>query len=161
MLVGLGELLAGAFVVSGRRKGMSVLEEPAAIGSRLDRLLEGAVTSRLHLALVLVGKMKMDAGTVLDLRWLQVALDRRVITTRDGRVGFGEPIAGLLYWHATRQRMDHMHSRRWADAGMVFVNQYGTRFTAEQADAALAQYCLMLDLPVVPLAGLRHPVWAG
>ena len=140
---------------------MSVLEEPAAIGSRLDRLLEGAVTSRLHLALVLVGKMKMDAGTVLDLRWSQVNLDRRVITTRDGRVGFGEPIAGLLYWHATRQRMDHMHSRRWADAGMVFVNQYGTLFTAEQTDAALARYCRLLDLPVVPLAGLRHPMWAA
>ena len=140
---------------------MSVLEEPAVTGSRLDRLLDGAVTSRLHLALVLVGKLKVDARTVLDMRWSQVNLDQRAITTRDGLVGFGEPIAGLLYWHATRQRMDHMHSRRWADAGMVFVNQCGSRFTAEQADAALAGYCQLLDLPVVPLAGLRHPVWAA
>ncbi len=140
---------------------MSVLEEPAATGSRLDRLLEGAVTSRLHLVLVLVGKLKMDAGTVLDLRWSQVNLNQRVITTRDGRVGFGEPMAGLFYWHAVRQRMDHRQSRRWADAGMVFVNQYGTRLTAEQANAALAQYCQLLDLPVVPLAGLRHPLWAA
>ncbi len=70
---------------------MSVLEEPAVAGSRLDRLLEGAVTSRLHLALVLVGKLKMDSRVVLDLRWSQVDLDHRVITTRDrGRVGFGE-----------------------------------------------------------------------
>ena len=140
---------------------MSVLEEPAVAGSRLDRLLEGAVTSRLHLALVLVGKLKMDAAVVLDLRWSQVNLDQRVITTRDGLVGCDEPIAGLFYWHAVRQRMDHMQSRRWADPGMVFVNQYGTRFAPEQADAALAQYCRLLDLPVVPLAGLRHPAWAA
>lgn len=140
---------------------MSVLEEPAVTGSRLDRLLEGAVTSRLHLALVLVGKLKMDAGTVLDLRWSQVDLGNRVITTRHGLVGFREPIAGLFYWHAVRQRLDHVQSRRWADAGMVFVNQYGTRFTAEQADAALGEYCWLLDLLVVPLAGLRHPVWAA
>lgn len=140
---------------------MAVLEEPAVTGSRLDRLLEGAVTSRLHLALVLVGKLKMDAGMALDLRWSQVDLDHRVITSIDGLRGFDVPIAGLFYWHAVRQRMDHMQSRRWADPGMVFVNQHGTRFTAVQADAALAQYCRLLDLPVVPLAGLRHPVWAA
>ena len=139
---------------------MSVLDEPAVAGSRLDRLLDGAVTSRLHLALVLVGRVKMNAQTVLGLRWSQVDLDQRVITTRDGAVGFGEPVAGLFYWHAIRQRLDHSQSRRWANPGMVFVNQHGTRFTGLQADAALAQYCRMLDLPVVPLAGLRHPVWA-
>ena len=140
---------------------MSVLDEPAVAGSRLDRLLDGAVTSRLHLALVLVGRLKMDDRTVLDLRWSQVDLDHRLVTTRDGVVVFGEPVAGLFYWHAVRQRLDHSQSRRWADPGMVFVNQHGTRFTGVQADAALARYCRMLDLPVVPLAGLRHPVWTG
>ena len=140
---------------------MSVLDEPAVAGSRLDRLLDGAVTSRLHLAMVLVGRLKMDARTVLDLRWSQVALDRRVITTRDGVVVFGEPVAGLFYWHAVRQRLDNVQSRRWADPGMVFVNQHGTRFNRVRADAVLARYCRMLDLPVVPLSGLRHPVWAG
>ena len=140
---------------------MCVLEEPAVAGSRLDRLLDGAVTSRLHLALVLVGRLKMEAQVVLDLRWSQVDLDHRVITTRDGLVGFGEPVAGLFYWHAVRQRLDHLQSRRWADPGMVFVNQHGSRCTSQQADAALAEYCRMLDLPVVPLSGLRHPVWAG
>jgi len=140
---------------------MSVLEEPAVAGSRLDRLLEGAVTSRLHLALVLVGKVKMDALAVLDLRWSQVNLDHRVITTPNHVVGFSEPVAGLFYWHAVRQRLDHLQARRWADPGVVFVNRYGTRFTPEQADAVLASYCRMLGLPVVPLAGLRHPVWAS
>ena len=140
---------------------MSELDEPAVAGSRLDRLLDGAVTSRLHLAMVLVGRLKMDARTVLDLRWSQVALDRRVITTRDGVVVLAEPVAGLFYCHAVRQHLDHYQSRRWADPGMVFVNQHGTRFTGEQADAALAQYCRMLNLPIVPLSGLRHPVWAG
>ena len=140
---------------------MSVLDEPAVAGSRLDRLLDGAVTSRLHLALVLVGRLKMDDRTVLDLRWSQVDLDHRLVTTRDGVVGFGEPVAGLFYWHAVRQRLDHLQSRRWADPGMVFVNQHGTRFTGLQADAVLARYCRMLDLPAVPLAGLRHPVWAN
>ncbi|MEI2622140.1 MAG: hypothetical protein V9G09_15570 [Candidatus Nanopelagicales bacterium] len=57
---------------------MSVLDEPAVAGSRLDRLLDGAVTSRLHLALVLVGRVKMDARVVLDLRWSQVDLDATV-----------------------------------------------------------------------------------
>ena len=140
---------------------MSVLDEPAVAGSRLDRLLDGAVTSRLHLALVLVGRLKMDDRTVLDLRWSQVDLDHRLVTTRDGVVGFGEPVAGLFYWHAVRQRLDHAQSRLWADPGMVFVNQHGTRFTCVQADAALAQYCRMLNLPIVPLSGLRHPVWAN
>ena len=140
---------------------MSVLDEPAVAGSRLDRLLDGAVTSRLHLALVLVGRLKMDARTVLDLRWSQVDLDQRLITTPCDVVGFGELVAGLFYWHAVRQRLDHSQSRRWADPGMVFVNQHGTHFTGVQADAALAQYCRMLNLPIVPLAGLRHPVWAG
>ena len=140
---------------------MCVLDEPAVAGSRLDRLLHGAVTSRLHLALVLVGWLKMDARTVLDLRWSQVDLDQRAIATRDGVVGFGEPVAGLFYWHAVRQRLDHAQSRLWADPGMVFVNQHGTRFNRVRADAVLARYCRMLDLPVVPLSGLRHPVWAG
>ena len=140
---------------------MSVLEEPAVAASRLDRLWEGAVTSRLHLALVLVGKLKIDAGRVLDLRWSQVDLDQRAITALDRVVGFEEPVAGLFYWHAVRQRLDHVRCRRWADPGMVFVNRCGSRFTVEQADAALARYCQLLDLPIVPLAGLRHPVWAG
>ena len=140
---------------------MSVLDEPTLSGSRLNRLLNGAVTSRLHLALVLVGRLKMDARAVLDLRWSQVDLDRRGITTGDDVVVFEEPVAGLFYWHAVRQRLDHWQSRRWADPWMVFVNQHGTRFTGVQADAALARYCRMLDLPVVPLAGLRHPVWTG
>lgn len=140
---------------------MAVLEDPAVTGSRLDRLLAGSVTSRLHLALVLVGKLRMDARVVLDLRWSQVDLDHRVITTPEGVVCFGEPVAGLFYWHAVRQRLDFTQSRRWADPGVVFVNRYGARFTAVQADAALAQYCRTLGLPVVPLAGLRHPVWAA
>lgn len=50
---------------------------------------------------------------------------------------------------------------RWADPGHVFVNRYGNRFTPEQADAVVAQCCRDAGLPVVPLAGLRHPVWAG
>ena len=140
---------------------MSVLDEPAVAGSRLDRLLDGAVTSRLHLALVLVGRLKMDARTVLDLRWSQVDLVRNEVTGAGAPVRLTGPVPELFYWHAVRQRLDFSLTRRWADPGYVFVNRYGSRFTAEQADAVVAQHCRDAGLPAVPLAGLRHPVWAG
>lgn len=140
---------------------MSVLNDPALSGSRLDRLLDGAVTSRLHLAMVLVGRLKMDARAVLDLRWAQVDLDQRVITARDGLVGFSGPIAGLFHWHAVQQRLDAWRTPRWPHTDRVFVNAYGAPINTEQADATVAYHCRKAGLPVVPLAGLRHPIWAG
>ena len=140
---------------------MSVLDGPAVAGSRLDCLLDGAVTSRLHLALVLVGRLKMDAQMVLDLRWSQVNLDQRVITARDGVAGFGAPVAGLFYWHAAHQRLDAWRTPRWPQTDRVFVNRYGAPINAEQADATIAFHCRKAGLPVVPLAGLRHPTWTG
>lgn len=41
---------------------MAVLEEPAVTGSRLKLLLAASVTSRLHLAIVLVGRCRWTAG---------------------------------------------------------------------------------------------------
>ncbi len=140
---------------------MCVLDEPAVAGSRLDRLLDGAVTSRLHLALVLVGRVKMDSRVVLDLRWAQVDLRNRVLNTADGVVAISEPVAGLFYWHAVHQRLDAWRTPRWPRTGLVFVNAYGAPINAEQANATVAQHCQQLGLPVVPLAGLRHPAWSN
>ncbi len=140
---------------------MSVLEDPAVTGSRLERLLTASVTSRLHLAMVLVGRLKMDARAVLDLRWSQVDLVRYEITGVGAPVRLTGAVPELFYWHAVRQRLDYAQSRRWTNSGYVFVNRYGTRFTPEQADAVVAHCCRDAGLPVVPLAGLRHPVWAS
>ena len=140
---------------------MDLLEEPAVTGSRLDRLLAASVTSRLHLALVLVGRVKAPADVVLELCWPQVDLDANLLLTGKGVYGFGEPVAGLFYWHAVRQRLDALTTPRWPDTGRVFVNRYGAPINAEQADATVTFHCRQAGLPVVPLAGLRHPSWAA
>lgn len=140
---------------------MDLLEEPAVTGSRLDRLLSASVKSRLHLALVLVGKLKVDPQVVLNLRWAQVDLDSRLLDVPGGPVGLPPTVAVLFGWHAAQQRLDARRTPRWPATGRVFVNACGAPISAEQADAVLARYCRRQGLPVVPLAGLRHPVWAG
>lgn len=140
---------------------MDLLEEPAVTGSRLDRLLAASVTSRLHLALVLVGRVKAPADVVLDLCWPQVDLDTNLLMAGPGVWGFGERVARLFYWHGAAQRLDALRTPRWPVTDRVFVNRYGAPINAEQADAVLAHRCRQAGLPVVPLAGLRHPSWAG
>ncbi|MEI2641437.1 MAG: hypothetical protein V9G10_03655 [Candidatus Nanopelagicales bacterium] len=137
---------------------MVVLDERPSVRSRLDRLSAASVTSRLHLAVVLVGRLKMDSRTVLDLRWSGVDLVRNEL---HGTVVLPRPVPELFYWHAVRQRLDFILSRRWADPGFVFVNRYGSRFTVDQANVVVADCCKQAGLPAVPLAGLRHPVWAS
>ncbi|MEI2622141.1 MAG: hypothetical protein V9G09_15575 [Candidatus Nanopelagicales bacterium] len=74
----------------------------------------------------------------------------------------GEPVAGLFYWHAVHQRLDAWRTPRWPRTGRVFVNRYGAPINAEQADATRGPALPdRLGLPVVPLAGLRHPAWTG
>ena len=85
---------------------MAVLEEPAVTGSRLDRLLAASVTSRLHLALVLVGRVKAPADVVVDLSRAHVDLDANLLLTEQGVYGFGERVARLFYWHGAAQRLD-------------------------------------------------------
>lgn len=140
---------------------MAVLEEPAVSRSRLDRLLSVSVSSRLHLALVLVGKLKVDPQVVLDLRWVQVDLDARLLDVPGGPVGLPGTVAVLFGWHAAQQRLDARRTPRWPAKGRVFVNACGAPFTAEQADAVLAHHCRQAGLPVIPLSGLRHPSWSG
>lgn len=127
----------------------------------LARLSAASVSSRLHLAIVLVGWVRLPADAVLDLTWSDLDLSARTLRCDGQTVYLGERLVKLFDWHEARQRLDHLRVRRWADPGNVFVNRYGTRFTPEQANAALEQYCRLLGLPAVPLSGLRHPVMRG
>lgn len=140
---------------------MVVMDDRADVRSRLDRLLDASVTSRLHLAMVLVGRVKAPADVVLDLCWSQVDLDTNLLMAGPGVWGFGEPVARLFYWHGAAQRLDALRTPRWPDTDRVLVNRYGAPINAEQADATVAFHCRQAGLPVVPLSGLRHPSWAA
>ena len=81
--------------------------------------------------------------------------------TGQGTRTLPEPVVELFGWHAAHQRLDAWRTLRWPDTGRVFVNAYGAPINAQQADATVAYHCTKAGLPVVPLAGLRHPSWCG
>ncbi len=139
---------------------MTTLDDRAQARSRLERLLDGSVSCRLHLAIVLVGRVKVPADVALDLCWSQVDLDGGVLLTQQGTRALPEPVVDLFGWHAAHQRLDAWRTPRWPDTGRVFVNACGAPINAEQADATVAYHCKRAGLPVVPLAGLRHPSWS-
>lgn len=138
---------------------MDVLVDADLAGSRLKRLLKTATCSRLHLAMVLVGRLKLPADQVLDLHWSQVDLDTHCLHMDDGQHALPVLVADLFGWHAARQRLDARRSLRWPGTGRVFVNQYGVPITSAQADAVVRHFCRQAELTPVPLAGLRHPIW--
>ena len=127
----------------------------------MDRLLDQAVTCRLHLAMVMVGRQKMQVDVVLDLRWSQVDLERGILLTDAGVLPVPMPVSELFVWHAAHQRLDALRTARWPVTDRVFVNRYGALITMDQADAMVATCCQRADLPVIPLSGLRHPSWAA
>ena len=140
---------------------MTQVEDLAQARSRLERLLEVSVSCRLHLAIVLVGRLRVPADVALDLCWSQVDMDAHLLLTGPGTWALPEPVVELFGWHAAHQRLDAWRTLRWPDTGKVFVNRYGAPINAEQADATVAYHCQRAGLPVVPLAGLRHPSWSG
>ena len=140
---------------------MTTVDGRAQARSRLERLLDVSVSCRLHLAMVLVGRVKVPADVTLDLCWSQIDTDAHVLLTEQGTWALPEPIVDLFGWHAAHQRLDAWRTLRWPDTGRVFVNRYGAPINAEQADATIAYHCKKAGLPVVPLAGLRHPSWSG
>lgn len=140
---------------------MTTVDDRAQARSRLERLLDVSVSCRLHLAIVLVGRMRMPADVTLDLCWSHVDPDAHLLITEQGTWALSEPVVELFRWHAAHQRLDAWRTMRWPDTDRVFVNRYGAPINAEQADATVAYHCQRAGLPVVPLAGLRHPSWSG
>lgn len=140
---------------------MVVVNDRAQAQSRIDRLLQVSVSCRLHLAIVLVGRLKVPADVTLDLCWSQVDLGKGVLLTGQGTWTLPGPVVELFGWHAAHQRLDAWRTLRWPDTGRVFVNAYGAPISVEQANATVAFHCQKAGLPVVPLAGLRHPSWSG
>ena len=126
----------------------------------MARLLEASGGSRLHLALVLVGREKVPAEVVLDLRWSQVDTDRCRLVTAAGVFPVSRGVGELFFWHRALQRLDAWRCPRWPQSGRVFVNQHGAPITGEVADAQLRHFCTLAGVPVVPLSGLRHPSWS-
>ena len=139
---------------------MVVMDDRADVRSRLVRLLAASVTSRLHLALVLVGRVKAPADVVLDLYWAQVDLDANLLLAEQGVHAFPDQVAALFYWHAVRQRLDALTTRAWPVSGRVFVNRYGVPFTSVQADAVLAHHW-QLPLHDHERPGRQHLVHRG
>jgi integrase len=140
---------------------MTTVDGRAQARSRLERLLDVSVSCRLHLAIVLVGRVKVPADVTLDLAWSQVDMDAHLLLAGQGTWALPEPVVELFGWHAAHQRLDAWRTMRWPDTDKVFVNRYGAPINAEQADATVAYHCKKAGLPVVPLAGLRHPSWSG
>lgn len=140
---------------------MTTVDDRAQARSRLERLLNVSVSCRLHLAIVLVGRLRVPADVTLDLCWSLVDLDSHLLITESGTWALPGPIVNLFGWHAAHQRLDAWRTPRWPDTDRVFVNAYGAPINAEQADATVAYHCKKAGLPVVPLAGLRHPSWGG
>ncbi len=139
---------------------MDVLSDAARAGSRLERLLEVSVGSRLHLAMALVGREKMPAEVVLELRWPQVDLTTGVLVCDHGIYAMDPVVGELFYWHGALQRVDAWRTPGWPDTGRVFVNRHGVPIGMEHADAQVAHFCGLAGLAPVPLSGLRHPSWA-
>ena len=130
----------------------------------MERLLSASVPSRLHLAMLLVGWLKLDPRTVLDLSWSQVDTDTRCMLTDRGVVHYGEQLDELLHWHEVRQRLDWLVTTDWTGvnpaAGRVFRTDTGADFDTDTANVEVARCCTLAGVPVVPLSGLRHPSWS-
>jgi hypothetical protein len=140
---------------------MTTVDDRAPARSRLERLLEVSVSCRLHLAIVLVGRVKVPADVTLDLTWAQVDMDAHLLLAGQGTWALPGPVVELFGWLAAHQRLDARRTPRCPATDKVFVNAYGAPINPKQADATLAFHCRKAGLPVVPLAGLRHPSWSG
>ena len=90
-------ILPGPFVISEGESLMVVRDDRADVRSRLDRLLAASVTFRLHLALVLVGRVKAPVNVVLDPCWPQVDLDANLLIGEQGVHGLPDQVAALFY----------------------------------------------------------------
>ena len=127
----------------------------------LSAVLAATIDSRLHIAFALTGYTRLPAAEVLDLAWPQVSLPDGVLVTRCGVVRVSEPLADLLYWHATRQRMDRYRSRNAWSSDRVVVDERGEGYSLVRADNELALACRRAGLPILSLNALRHPVFGG
>lgn len=134
---------------------------PPPPGGALPAVLAATINSRLHVALALTGHTRLSPVEVLDLRWPQVSLPEGSIVTRSGVVRLSEPLADLLYWHATRQRMDRYRARHTWSSDRVVVDERGHTYSPVRADNELALACRRAGLPIVSLSALRHPVFGG
>lgn len=143
----------GVFVFNNDAESRDVQLQP----SPLRRLLEVSRYHRLHPGLVLVGVVRMDPGVVLDLRWPMVHLDQGWIETQANSVLLPDPVAGLLAWHAARQRLDRRRAVCWSGTDRVFQDECGHQFDVSSADVAVQFFCMQAGLPALSFAGLRHP----
>lgn len=131
----------------------------------MARLNAASRTSRLHLALLLVGWVKLPADQVLELTWADLDLDGTRLRCGQQHIVLGDRLAELFVLHAARQRLDYQRADLWCPPGpgqgRVFVDPTGRPYSQNSADAELAALCHRAGLPAVPLAGLRHPVMRG
>lgn len=131
----------------------------------LARLSAASVSSRLHLAIVLVGWVRLPADAVLDLTWSDVDLPARTLRCDGQTVYLGERLVKLFEWHEVRQRLDWLVAEHWQEPGpgegRVFLDEQGNAFDMGAANAHIAACCTTAGVAVVPLSGLRHPVMRG
>ena len=126
----------------------------------LDRLLSCSVDHRLHLGFVLVGRLRLDPCTVLDLRSPMVDIVTGHLITSEGVLRLMDPLVDLVYWHAARQRLDRRRTgNRWTSSSddRVLVDADGNSFDKDAANDALSKICRAQDLPILTLEALRHP----
>lgn len=143
-----------------------ISDTPAVRGpTPLARLSAASVSSRLHLAIVLVGWVRLPAEAVLDLCWSDLDLSTRTLACDGQTVVLGERLVKLFEWHEVRQRLDWLVAEPWQGTGpgegRVFLDERGNAFDMGTANAHMAACCTTAGVAVVPLSGLRHPVMRG
>lgn len=146
---------------------MEVISDTPAVRrpAPLARLSAASVSSRLHLAIVLVGWVRLPAEAVLDLCWSDLNPSTRTLACDGQTVHLGGRLVRLFEWHEVRQRLDWLVADDWQGPGpgegRVFLDEHGRAFDMDAANAQLATCCKTAGVAVVPLSGLRHPVMRG
>ena len=129
--------------------------------STLEQVLKEATYHRLHPAMLLVARERINPHHALALQW-------RFIDLQHARIGYpvyasiSDRINEALRWHKSRLRLETLNADRvWDDRSFAIAKPDGTRYTMSEADQQVAQLFSKFGIESIgTLSSLRHPVFA-
>ena len=129
--------------------------------SRIEQVLREAMYHRLHPAMLLVAKERINPSMVLAMQW-------RFVDLQHARIGYpayvsiSDRINESLRWHKSRLRLETLSADRvWDERSFVIAKPDGTRYTMSEADQQVAQLFSKFGIESIgTLSSLRHPVFA-
>ena len=128
--------------------------------STLELVLREATHHRLHPAMMLVAKERLNPHHVLALQW-------RFVDLHHARIGYpvyasiSERISESLRWHKSRLRLETLNADQvWDDRSFVITKPGGSRYTMAEADCQVSELFHKFGIDSIgTLSSLRHPIF--